>query len=230
MRMMARQAPPRLDRSHIDPKPLMLANDTLGDCTAAGLGNHIRSTAALARFEIGVRNADAILFYERSTGYSPTVPGSDQGGIESDVLTYASRNGYALYDQTLYPIWGTAEPDDLNGMRNIMAALGPAYLGVQLAIADQADGVLDTDTPGDQTPGSWGGHCLLAWDYTGTGDTDLVSLLTWGTVRKATWRWVRSRIMECHGLAWRQLMPANGLVSGQDWDALVGANRDYLAG
>ncbi|GBQ72536.1 hypothetical protein AA103196_3089 [Ameyamaea chiangmaiensis NBRC 103196] len=231
LRMMARQAPPRLLRDHIDPAPLMLGNDTLGDCTSAGLGNHIRATAALGGFQVGVRTADAIQFYERSTGYTPADPSTDQGGIESDVLTYASRNGYALENETLFPIWGTAEPDDFNGMRNIMASMGAAYLGVQLAIADQGDGVLDTTTPGDQTPGSWGGHCLLAWGYTGTADTDLVSLLTWGTIRQATWRWVRSRIMECHGVAWRQLVPASGMtLMGGDWGALVEANREYLAG
>ncbi|CAP57495.1 hypothetical protein [Gluconacetobacter diazotrophicus] len=230
LRMMARQSPPRLIRDHIDPAPLMLGNDVLGDCTAAGIGNHIRATAALAGYQVAVRAEDAEAFYTASTGYVPGDPSTDQGGVEVDVLTHAARNGYALADQTLYPVWGSADPEDLNGLRNIMAGLGAAYLGVQLALADQPeDGVWDTTTPGDQTPGSWGGHCLLAWAYDGTAEDSLVSLLTWGGIRKATWRWVRSRIMECHGLAWRQLMPAGGLApAGEDWDALVGANRDYL--
>ncbi len=230
LRMMDRRAPSRLIRDHIDPAPLMLANDRLGNCTAAGLGNHIRATAALAGYQVAVRDADAILFYERSTGYTPADPASDLGGIEVDVLACAARDGYALGDQTLYPVWGSTAPDDMNALRLIMAGMGAAYLGVDLAQADQAEGgVWDTATPGNQRPGSWGGHCLLAWAYDGTDEGSIVHLLTWGSIQRATWRWVRSRIMECHGLAWRQLMPASGLLNGQDWDRLQADNAAFLS-
>ncbi|CAM3041818.1 hypothetical protein AA15237_1528 [Komagataeibacter xylinus NBRC 15237] len=49
---MARRAPQHLNRDGIDPAPLMLGNDVLGDCTAAGIGNHIRATAALAGYQV----------------------------------------------------------------------------------------------------------------------------------------------------------------------------------
>ncbi|QBL92700.1 hypothetical protein KSAC_04540 [Komagataeibacter saccharivorans] len=237
----ARPAPPLLDRSRIDPRPAMLGNDTLGDCTAAGIGNHLHATAALAGFCIGVDTSDAVRFYARSTGYVQGDPATDGGGVEVDVLTTALRDGYALADQTLFPLWGSADPSDLNGVRNIAAGLSAAYLGVQLAQADMWEDeagnlspVWDTHGPpghGDPTPGSAGGHCLLLWDYAGTDDTDLVTLLTWGTTQKATWRWVRSRIMEAHGLAWRQLHAPGSLYPvGDDWAALVAANDAYLAG
>lgn len=226
LRMMARRAPERLLRDGIDPAPLMLGNDRLGDCTAAGLGNHIRATAALAGFQVAVRDADAVLFYERSTGYVPGDAATDRGGVEVDVLACAARGGYALADQTFYPVWGSVAPDDLNALRLVMAGMGAAYLGVRLALADQTEGgVWDTTTPGDQMPGSWGGHCLLAWAYDGLEEESVVSLLTWGGIQRATWRWVRSRIMECHGVAWRQLMPA-----GADWDALIAVNAAFLEG
>ncbi|MCE2565204.1 hypothetical protein [Komagataeibacter sp. FNDCF1] len=238
---MVRRAPARLVRNQADPAPLMLGNDTVGDCTAAGIGNHIRATAALGGYQVAITTADALRFYARSTGYTPGNPATDHGGVEVDVLTTALQVGYALADQTLFPLWGSAEAADLNGIRNITAGLCAAYLGVQLAVADMwtdANGALapiwDTATPawrGDPAPGSAGGHCLLLWDYTGTADTDTVTLLTWGTRQKATWRWVRSRIMEAHGLAWRQLLPAGALTpTGQDWDALIDANATYLTG
>lgn len=238
----ARQAPARLDRSHIDPRPAMLGNDTLGDCTGAGVGNHLHATAALSGFDVaGVTTEAAIRFYSQSTGYVPGNPSTDNGGVEVDVLTSAQRNGFTLTDQTLFPMWGSADPGDLNGLRNITAGLSAAYLGVQLAQSDMwedEDGnlapVWDTQTPvghGDTTPGSAGGHCLLLWDYAGTADTDLVTLLTWGSKQKATWRWVRSRIMEAHGLAWRQLHEPGSLYPmGDDWAALVAANDAYLRG
>ncbi|CAM2762863.1 hypothetical protein [Komagataeibacter xylinus] len=238
---MARQAPARLDRSHIDPAPLLLGNDVLGDCTSAGIGNHIRATSALNGFQTGITTSQAVAFYSRSTGYVPGNPGTDRGGVEVDVLTTALRDGYAVTNQTLFPLWGSADPADLNGVRNVMAGLSTAYLGVQLADADlweDENGALapvwDTDIPaghGDPNPNPANGHCLLGWDYTGTDDTDIVTLLTWGTTQRATWRWVRSRIMEAHALAWRQLLPASTLAPSQpDWEALVTANDAYLRG
>ncbi|MCE2579618.1 hypothetical protein LDL36_14165 [Komagataeibacter sp. FNDCR1] len=237
----ARKAPPRLIRDHIDPAPLMLGNDVIGDCTSAGLGNHARATAALAGFQVDVTTAQAEAFYSLSTGYVPGNPDTDNGGVEVDVLTTAMRDGYAATNQTLFPLWGSADPGDLNGIRNITAGLSAAYLGVQLAQSDMwedEDGnlapVWDTQTPvghGDTTPGSAGGHCLLLWDYTGTADTDFVTLLTWGSKQKATWRWVRSRIMEAHGLAWMQLLSASGLApTSQEREALLVANNAYLRG
>ncbi|MFS3135847.1 hypothetical protein ACLRDC_10780 [Gluconacetobacter sacchari] len=58
--MTARRAPERLVRAAIDPAPLMLGNDRLGNCTAAGLGNHIRATAALAGYQVAVRKAEPL--------------------------------------------------------------------------------------------------------------------------------------------------------------------------
>lgn len=237
----ARQAPARLIRAQIDPQPLMLGNDALGDCTAAGIGNHLRATAALAQFRLDVTVANAVQFYSKSTGYVPGDPDTDNGGVEVDVLSTALRTGFELDTQTLFPLWGSADPTDLNSMRNIMAGLSAAYMGVQLSSADlweDPDGnpapVWDTDTPaayGDPTPDPEKGHCLLGWDYTGTADTDIVTLLTWGAKQRATWRWVRSRMTEVHALAWRQLHAPGGLYPcGDDWDALVAANDAYLRG
>jgi len=42
LRLLARAAPPKLIRDHIDLSPLMLDNDTLGDCTSAGLALRYR--------------------------------------------------------------------------------------------------------------------------------------------------------------------------------------------
>lgn len=229
LRMMARKAPARLVRGHIDPAPLLLGNDRVGDCTSVGLGNHIRATAALAGFQVAVTEQDALHFYSLSTGYDPARPVTDQGGVEVDVLACAGRAGYALTTQTFYPLWGTAEEGDFNTLRLIVAGLGAAYVGVQLALADQAPGVWDTLSPGDQRPGSWGGHCVLVWDYAGTADDDLVTLLTWGTRQKCTWRWLRSRLMEVHGVLWPQLMLPGGLYpTGDDLEKLRAENAAFL--
>lgn len=241
LRMMQVLPPPRLLRTGIDPAPLMLGNDTLGDCTSAGLGNAIRAVAALGGYQVAVTQADAIRFYAASTGYSPASPATDLGGVEADILAYAARHGFALGAQTLYPLWGSADPLDFNALRLVMAGFGVAYLGVRLSVSDMdlieaTDGacVLDVtgQTCGDTTPGSAGGHCLLAWAYDGTAPTDRVTLLTWGSAAtRCTWRWLASRIMEVHGLLWPQLVLANGSYpTGPDLATLRARNAALLAG
>lgn len=92
LRMMARKAPARLVRDHIDPAPLLLGNDRVGDCTSVGLGNHIRATAALAGFQVAVTEQDALHFYSLSTGYDPARPITDQGsGSGCSGMCRASR-------------------------------------------------------------------------------------------------------------------------------------------
>lgn len=235
LRMMTtRAAPAVLNRSHINPSPIMADNDMIGDCTSAGLANSIRAVSALNGFQTAVTASDAIRFYSESTGYNPADPATDQGGIEVDVLACAARDGYALADQLLYPLWGSIEPQDRNGVALACAALGPVYLGVELAIADQAGmgGLWDIETPdswGDRTPGSWGGHCLLLWGYAGLCDDDIVTLLTWGTRQRATWRWLRSRMREAHGLLWPQLAtPLPGFLSVADLDTIRARNAAFL--
>lgn len=236
-KMFARIAPPRMIRSNVNFSPLLLANNVLGNCTSAGIGNTIRAVSALGGFQTNISDENAVSFYSQSTGYSPNVPGSDDGGVEVDVLANAARQGYPVENERLYPLWGSLDPQDQNGIRCVAQAFGTTYLGVKLAIADQANvgAVWDTNTPaedGDPTPGSWGGHCLLAGaEWYGTQDTDIVLLTTWGTQQRATWRWVRSRIMEAHALAFRQLMPASGhFWTGDDWERLEADNAAYLSG
>ena len=92
-----------------------------------------------------------------------------------------------------------------------MALLGIGYWGVDLYERDM-------DTPCDEpwdddgaSPGALvGGHCLVAWDYAGLGDTDTGRLATWGRLQSFTWRWARSRLREAYVLLWPQLQLADG--------------------
>ncbi len=164
--------------------------------------------------------------YSEACGYVPGNPATDKGGVEVDVLTYQAQRGFEATAQTPWVgLWANLEVGDLNLLRTVMARLGVGYLGVNLAVADQqaVGGVWDTQTPasaGDSTPGSWGGHAVCIWSYRGTADTDLVEIVTWGTLQLATWRWVRSRMDEAHALVHPQM-----LAPGLDW---AGIDRDRL--
>ncbi|WP_148232718.1 hypothetical protein [Acetobacter aceti] len=135
LRMMRRRAAERLVRS-VDPSPLLLANDRLGNCTAAALVNGARAQAALGGFQIAVTDDNAIDFYSASTGYIRGDERTDLGGNETDVLAYAARHGYRLDTQCLYPVWGDIDPADLNSVRLSVETCGTAYIGVQFSESD----------------------------------------------------------------------------------------------
>ena len=215
-------APPVLDRSSVTFIPGLDGNDRIGDCTAVGLANAARAAVAINGYTLGIPPTAAPAFYSAASGYDPAKPETDQGMVEAEVFLYQARHGFDYGGPTpLVAGFATADPGDLNALRVMAWKCGSAYLGVNLAVADQGAVIWDTDTPasaGDPTPGSWGGHCLLAYSWSGTADTDIVRLATWGALQRATWRWVRSRLTETHALFWRQF----GDVDGIDYEQLAG--------
>jgi hypothetical protein len=229
--------PPVLDRGRFQFQPGMDDNDQIGDCTAAGYANGARAAAALSGYGIEITVPQAVDFYSQCSGYNPKTPlvdgenPTDTGAVLADVLTVQAKGGFAATNQMLVADFATVEPADLNAIRAITARTGMLYCGVDLALADQAPAAFwDINTPaaaGDPAPGSWGGHCLGLWDWTGTRDTDLVRLATWGTFQTATWRWVKSRLVEAHAVMWRDLGSA---IPGLDYDRLKADLASFLTG
>jgi hypothetical protein len=217
--------PPRLDRSHLPFTPEMDGNDVLPNCTAVGLANCARAFAILNGYATSIPTDKVVAFYTEAGG-------TDEGAVELDVLGYQLANGFDTGDQTrFFGTFGTFNPSDRAMFANAMAKCGAVYLGVDLALADQDMSVpWDTSTPGDQHAGSWGGHCLVAWDYTGLGDKDTVRLGTWGAWQPATWDWLDARSEEAHVVIWRQLMSASGkTLGGVDYAGLQATNATWAA-
>jgi hypothetical protein len=230
--MRAMPPPPTLDRSHIAFVPGLDRNDELSDCTWVGIANAARGMALLNGFGVDIPTDRVVAAYSASTGYDPANPASDQGAVELDVLGYQLAHGFDTGGQVpLVADFATFDPADRATFASTLARVGPVYLGVDLAAADlDTSQTWDTATPGDQTPGSWGGHALVAWDYTGLGDTDVVRLATWGMLLPCTWRWLQSRVEEAHVLIWRQLMKSTRLnFAGIDYDGLRATNMAWSA-
>lgn len=227
------KAPAVLNRDHINPNAKMYANDKIGDCSAAGIANLMSAIMALNGMGVHISTQDVINFYSLSTGYNPENPLTDEGGVLSEVLAVALSKGFLAGDYSYYPLWGSLDPSDRNAMGNVMNMMGAVYCGFGLAEADEytVGGVWDTTTPGKQDSWSWGGHCAIIWSYTGLADTDIVEIITWGSLQKATWRWVRARIFEAHALAFRQFLSPHGTNHlGQTWNSLVSMNKAFLSG
>ena len=204
----ATMPPNSIDRTALRFTPGLWGNDTIPDCTAAALANSARL------YSLANGGGDAVIadgtpqrFYAACIGQPDATDAElavSDGAVMLDVLDRATADGFDAGQQVpLVPGYGAVNIRDRYALAQSIV-LGGAYWGVALALADQADVVWDTKN-GDQTPGSWGGHALMAVDYTGLRDTDTVRLGTWGALREATWRWVAARLDEAYALSWRQL-------------------------
>jgi len=149
-----------------------MANDALGDCTAAGIGHRIQAWTANASTEVTVSDADVIAFYSGSTGYNPADPSSDQGGVEADVLAYAKATGLGGYKiDGFAPV--TAQ--NLAEIRQVINTFGGCYIGLALPktieSAENPGDTWDVDlTAGaDAERGSLGGHCVDLQGYDAGG-------------------------------------------------------------
>lgn len=224
------RAPLTLKRDQYSPKFQMFDNDQIGDCSAAGIGNIMIGAECLHGLSPIITTYNAVDFYSLTTGYNPADPSTDKGAVLSDVLSYAVRNGFTAGYYKYYPIWGTLDCHDRNALGNAMNILGGVYCGFALASADSTSvgEVWDTVTPGDQTQWSWGGHCAVLWSYEGLADTDIVYIITWGGLQKATWRWVHARIFEAHAIACRDFLPAvRSPAQAYTWEEMVEVTRTF---
>ena len=71
------------------------ANDSLGDCTAAGAGHIMGIWRGYAGTTIRLLPADQVIqFYSQTTGYVPGNPATDQGGDEVTVLNSWKDKGF----------------------------------------------------------------------------------------------------------------------------------------
>jgi hypothetical protein len=125
---------------------------------------------------------------------------------------------------------------------------GGAYIGVELPISAQTQDVWDVSAnPGpDDEPGSWGGHAvyLVGYDSVVTGSPfadfrssleepsisppssidnrqSTITCITWGQLKKMTWRWFAKYCSEAYGLVAKAWLKASGVSpSGFDLSTL----------
>jgi len=159
-----------------DPKVLfpMDGNDTLGDCTIAGLAHaETMYRGMIDKKQIMPKDA-VIKLYMRLTG------GMDSGLNELDVLNYWRRNAVSGDKIIAY-----ASIDQKNHLhvKQAINIFGGLYLGFQV----QQNCVEDFDARKTWTPAplTKDGHAVFAVAY----DPDTVTVLTWGDTQKGTWAW-----------------------------------------
>ena len=229
----AMEPSPRIDRSAVPFHPRQFWNGALTgpsqqpelpDCTAAAVANLALAVSALNGFETKIDDARVPAFYGQCIGMPSATPeqlAATGGAVMLDVMRRVAVQGFETGAQLLVPRFGVLPLDQMR-IAAAVDRLGGAALGITLYARDME--VAGSDTPWDETgadPGAVeGGHCLLAWDYTGLRPTDLVRLVTWGGMKAATWRWVMARTREAYGVIFPALGQTDGVSLGVDAAAL----------
>jgi hypothetical protein len=187
----------------------MMLNNSLGDCTIAGIGHAIQVWSANNGSMVKVTNSTVEKYYEKWDGYVPGNPSTDNGGVELDVLNDWQKQGFAGN-----PLLAFADPKPANLMevRQSIALFGGVYIGLSLPITAQTQEVWDVVPKGGAKakPGSWGGHCVFVPKYDANGFT----CITWGQLKTMTLAFWNKYCDEAHTLLSPNWISTKGSPSG----------------
>ena len=164
----------------------MDGNDTMGDCTIAGMAHAITVWGGLIGKTKIMLASSVERVYRRLTG------GQDTGLNELDVLNYCRKNQIALGEEILGFV--SINPRNHAHVMQSTHLLGGCYIGFQC----QENCIEDFDAGKVWTPGklTQDGHCVFVVGY----DQDTVTVLTWGGIQKGTWAWFDETCDEAYAL------------------------------
>jgi hypothetical protein len=189
----------------------MMLNDTLGDCTIAGVGHAVQVFSANTGSEITIPDATIQNYYQQWDGYVPGNPATDNGGVELDVLNDWQKQGFAGHVLTAF---ADPNPANLDEVRQSIALFGGVYIGLSLPLTAQTQDVWDVGRRGgaNAAPGSWGGHCVFVPKY----DEKSFTCITWGQLKTMTIAFWNKYCDEAHTLLAQDWLTAKGAPSGFD--------------
>jgi hypothetical protein len=166
----------------------MLANDRLGDCTAAGILHQIMLWGSRNGVPRTFSDEDAVALYSALCGYVPGRPETDRGGVEIDILKAWRRapiHGCELI------AFASVNPRNWAHVKLAHWLSGSLYMGVNLPLSAQSERVWRSTL---DAPGGWGGHCLVTSAYADKGcwlaNGTYLEAVTWGATQKMTPKWL----------------------------------------
>jgi len=167
----------------------MDGNDTLGDCTIAGLAHATTVYNGLLGKEKIATKASVVTLYEKLTG------GQDTGLNELDVLKYWSN--HKVYGSDILA-FVSIDPKNHTHIQQAIQLFGGVYLGFQV----QQNAIQDFEARKPWTPGKLtnDGHCVYAVAY----DQNGVTVLTWGNTQQGTWAWWDECVDEAYAIVPQQ--------------------------
>lgn len=195
----------------------MFLNDSLGDCTIAGIGHAIQVWTLNARnTEANISDNAILVAYEAWDGYNPADPSTDQGGVELDVLKNWRKSNLAGYALDAF---ASIDVANLTEVQQAIDLFGGIYIGLELPLTAQDQTVWYVIRNGgfDATPGSWGGHCVYVTGYDAGG----FQCITWGQNMKFTTNFWKCYVDEAYCLLSRDWIGTLSAPSGLNLQQLT---------
>ena len=188
-----------------------MLNDSLGDCTIAGLGHAVQVWTANTGTISTVPDPTIRDYYSQWDGYVPGDPNTDNGGIELDVLNDFQKNGFAGHKLFAF---ADPKPSNLIQIRQSIFLFGGVYIGLALPNTAQDQDVWDVVPKGgaNAKKGSWGGHCVFVPKYDAHGFT----CITWGQPKMMTVAFWKKYCDEAHTLFAQDWLTDKGSPAGFD--------------
>jgi len=176
------------DKLHVtDPTQLfpMDGNDTIGDCTIAGLAHAVTTFRGLIGTKNIMTKQAVVKLYYHLTG------GVDSGLNELDVLAYWRRHAVS-HDKILAYV--SIDPKNHTHVQQAIQMFGGVYIGFQV----QQNCIQEFDARKPWTPGKLtnDGHAVFAVAY----DSHGVTVLTWGNTQQGTWAWWDECVDEAYAI------------------------------
>jgi hypothetical protein len=188
-----------------------MLNDTLGDCTIAGVAHAIQIWTANTGSTKTTPDSVIESYYEKWDGYVPGKPSTDNGGIELDVLNDWQKQGF---NGNALMAFADPKTASLAEVRQSIALFGGVYIGLSLPLTAQTQEVWDVvpKAGAKAKPNSWGGHCVFVPKYDEKGFT----CITWGQLKTMTLAFWNKYCDEAHTLLGKDWLSAKGSPNGFD--------------
>ena len=170
-----------------DPTKLypMDGNDTLGDCTIAGVAHAVTTYCGMLGTKNIMSKPAVVKLYLHLTG------GIDSGLNELDVLSYWRKHAVS-HDKILAYV--SINPRSHTHVMQAINLFGGVYLGFQVQQACLDD--FEARRPWTPGPLTNEGHAVVAVAYDQSG----LTVLTWGNTQKATWEWWDDCVDEAYAI------------------------------
>jgi hypothetical protein len=170
-----------------DPKVLfpMDGNDSLGDCTIAGVAHAITTYHGLVGTQNVMAKPAVVKLYLHLSG------GVDSGLNMLDVLNYW-RTHTVSGDKILAYV--AIDPKNHGHVEQAIHLFGGVYLGFQ--VPQHCLDEFDAHKPWTPGPLTTEGHAVFAVGYDQSG----VTVLTWGNTQRGTWAWWDECVDEAYAI------------------------------
>jgi hypothetical protein len=198
----------------------MSLNDSIGDCTVAGLDHWVMQQQHYGQNKaVTIPDSATLLAYEQISGYTPSNPNSDVGATLQSALTYGRNTGIGGYKVDAF---AQIDNTNLNLVRNCINIFGSVYAGLNLPSSAQTQFSAGQEWTVVRS-GIDGGHCVPLMAF----DAASFTAVTWGRAQQLTLAFYQRYFDETWvpiSLSWLEMTGMS--PGGLDTDAL---NSDYLA-